>query len=216
MAGTEQRTAPQDQAGVAYPPAPWQLGGQGCISVFVLPAAQLPVTPAGFEPLIVAGRGVVIAGWVHYQEGSILEYGELFAAVSGRFAGKPTATVTHMWVDSPPSRAGGRELWGYPKELAEFDLQLDPAGSAAAWADGAELAHGTFHARFRLPRLPQLKTGTVQPVDGRLTPIPCVGSARPVLGRGTFTPAPNGPLGFLTTGRRIATFGVQDFRATFG
>jgi len=201
---------------IAYPPAPWQLAGHACFSVFVLPAAQLPTTPDGFEPLVIARHGVVIAGWVEYRGGSVLEYGELCAAVAGRFRGRPAATVTHMWVDSEPSREGGRALWGYPKELAELDLRLSPGGSAAAWAAGREVAHGTFRARFRLPRLPRVRTGTVQVVGGRLAPIPCAGDARPVLGRGTFSPAPDGPLGFLATGRRVATFGVQDFRATFG
>jgi hypothetical protein len=172
--------------------------------------------PEGFAPLSVLGRGLMVAGWVSYEAGSVLEYGELFAAVAGRFDGKPTATVTHMWVDSAPSKAGGRELWGYPKELAEFDLRIDPAGSAVAWADGVELARGEFRATSRLPRLPDMQSGTVQPVDGRLTPISAVGSGRPVLGRGWFAPGPEGPLAFLTTGRRLGTLGLQDFRALFG
>jgi Acetoacetate decarboxylase (ADC) len=206
----------EQPAGAAYPPAPWRLAGHACLSVFVLPAAQLPAVPEGFTPLVLAGRGLMVAGWVSYEEGSVLEYSELFAAVAGRFGGRPTATVTHMWVDSEPSMAGGRELWGYPKELAEFDLDLDPDGSAVARADGVELARGEFRASTRLPRMPRTRTGTVQPVDGRLTPIPAVGSGRPVLGRGWFAPGPEGPLAFLTTGRRLATFGLQDFRAEFG
>jgi hypothetical protein len=43
-----------------------------------------------------------------------------------------------------------------------------------------------------------------------------VGAGRPVLGRGSFEPAPGGPLGCLASGRRLGTLGVQDFRATFG
>src|SRR5215204_7080901 len=31
------------------------------------------------------------------------------AAVAGRFRGRPAATVTHMWVDSEPSREGDRK-----------------------------------------------------------------------------------------------------------
>jgi Acetoacetate decarboxylase (ADC) len=210
-------TGTQTRAGAAtYPAAPWRLGGQAWASFFALGAARLPAVPSGFRPLRIAGRGFVMAGWVDYQEGSVLRYGELYAAVLGTFRGRPTATVTHMWVDSEASRAGGRELWGYPKELAEFDLRIDPGGTAIAWADGVELARGSFRPAMRLGRLPALPTGTVQVVGGAPTPIRAVIGGRPALGRGRLDPAPGGPLGFLAGAHRLATIGVQDFRATFG
>ena len=121
------------------------LRGQAHFHVLAVRSQMLPPVPAGFTPLRIGGFGLVVAGWVDYQGGSILRYGELLAAVVGRWAGGISATVTHMWVDSPASRAGGRELWGYPKELASFDLAIDPSGTARARdPDGAELACGTF------------------------------------------------------------------------
>jgi hypothetical protein len=55
----------------------------------VLGVPWLPVVPQGSTKLVLGGRGLAIAGWVHYQEGSVLSYGELFAAVVGRFVGAP-------------------------------------------------------------------------------------------------------------------------------
>jgi hypothetical protein len=184
--------------------------------LFSVPRRLLPETPAGFRPLIIAGRGFVVAGWVDYQGGSILQYGEVFCAVAGFANHRLTGTVTHMWVDSPPSRAGGRELWGYPKELASFELAFNPAGIARAEIDGNELAHGTFTSRLTLPFRVKLKSGTTQPLNGQLRPITLTVSGVPALGSGTFVPGPASPLAFLASSRRLASFALGDFAATFG
>jgi hypothetical protein len=84
-----------------YPPAPWRLHGQAQFHVLAVRTDRLPPTPDGFRPLVLGGRGLVVAGWVDYRGGSVLRYGELLAAVVGRWSGGLTATVTHMWVDSP-------------------------------------------------------------------------------------------------------------------
>jgi Acetoacetate decarboxylase (ADC) len=208
--------APQGTTSHAYPPEPWELAGDAVVSLFAVGAGRLPPVPAGFTPLTAAGRGLVAVGWVRYGPGSVLEYSELFAAVAGTFRRRPTATVTHMWVDSGASRDGGRELWGYPKELATFDLRLDPGGTAVAWAGGAEIARGGFRPARRLPRLPPSPGGTVQVVDGRPALVRAVSGGRPVLGRASFVPAPGGPLGFLAGARRLGSIGLEDFRTTFG
>jgi hypothetical protein len=202
--------------GAPYPPAPWQLHGQAHGHLLLVPRDALPATPEGFRPLVVAGHGLVVAGWVDYQGGSILRYRELFAAVAG-FAGRRlTGTVTHMWVDSDASRRGGRELWGYPKELAEFELDISPAGSATARAGDQELARGTYRARVTLPTALGARTGTVQPLGGRLVGVRMRVSGRPSLGDGGFTAGAGSPLEFLSGARRVASFGVADFEARFG
>ena len=70
-----------------YPPAPWVLRGQANFHVLAVRSRALPPVPAGFTPLRIGGFGLVVAGWVDYQGGSILRYGELLAAVAGRWAG---------------------------------------------------------------------------------------------------------------------------------
>ena len=194
-----------------YPPAPWELYGQAHGHLFVVRAAALPPVPPGFKPLVVAGRALVIAGWVDYQPPSALTYGELFACVVGFAGRRPTGTVTHMWVDSEASMLGGRELWGYPKELAEFDVRIVPAGSARASAGGAQLARGVFRSVVRSPLRIKLKSGTFQPGHGF---VRAVIRGRPELGGGSFDPGER--LGFLRGATRLGSFALGDFHCTFG
>ena len=201
-----------------YPPAPWRLQGQAHFHVLAARAERLPPTPDGFEPLVLGGRGLVVVGWVDYRGGSILRYSELLAAVVGRWSGGLTVTVTHMWVDSPASRTGGRELWGYPKELAEFELAIDPSGTGRARdvVNGDELAHGSFRALVTSPRALGAAGGTVQPLRGRLIAVRALFRCRPSVGRGSFMAPPGSPLAFVDGARKLISVGLRDFDFTFG
>jgi hypothetical protein len=201
----------------AYPPAPWSLRGQANFHVLAVRSGDLPTVPAGFNPLRIGGFGLVVVGWVDYQGGSILRYGELLAAIAGRWAGGVSATVTQMWVDSPASRAGGRELWGYPKELASFELAIDPSGTARACdPDGAELARGRFAALVTSPWRLSIRGGTVQPLDGRLAAVRAIFRSRPALGRGSISAPPGSPLAFVNGAHTLLSLGMRDFEFEFG
>ncbi len=67
-----------------------------------------------------------------YGSGSVLEYNELI--VTGALVSdgsKMAGWISHIYVDNVDSVAGGREIWGLPKELAEFTWeQCDRATSA--------------------------------------------------------------------------------------
>lgn len=202
----------------AYPPAPWELRGNAHLHLLVVRAARLPAVPDGFDPIVLGGYGFVVAGWVDYEGGTVDGYRELLAAVVGRWNGRPTATVTHMWVDSDVSRRGGRELWGYPKEMAEFDVAIDPEGTAAARDARGEIASGSFRAWFTSAwRVPSRRgTITVQPLGGEAVAIRGETTGHPSLGTGEFRASPDGPLGWLAGAKRIASFGVRDFETKFG
>ncbi|WP_308431733.1 acetoacetate decarboxylase family protein [Amycolatopsis acidiphila] len=64
------------------------------------------------RPVTVLGRAVVATAFVDYLPGGLLPYHELLAAVVVRRGRRLGLTITDIWVDSPASRAGGRELWG--------------------------------------------------------------------------------------------------------
>jgi hypothetical protein len=208
--------AAADREVEAYPAPPWALSGQAHGHLLVVRAGRLPDVPDGFDPLVFGGFGLVATAWVDYREGTVDPYRELMAAVVGRWRGRLTATVTHMWVDSDVSRRGGRELWGYPKEMAEFEVAIDPEGTANARDERGEIASGDFRAWFTSPLRTRAKGGTVQPVDGQMVAIPAITSLRLAIGTGSFRAAPDGPLGFLACARRIASFGAGDFRTEFG
>lgn len=105
-----------------YPEEPWHLAGRMYLSLWLVPARELPRVADGTRPVTVAGRGAVGAAWVVYENDSVLHYNELLRAVLVRDGGRPRVCITDIWVDSPASMTGGRELWGIPKDLAEFAI----------------------------------------------------------------------------------------------
>ncbi|AFY48464.1 acetoacetate decarboxylase [Nostoc sp. PCC 7524] len=59
-----------------------------------------------------------------YCSGSVLEYSELIVAPAVvAYRGKIGAWISHIYVDNSDSMAGGREIWGLPKKLAEFQAE---------------------------------------------------------------------------------------------
>ncbi|MDT9595187.1 acetoacetate decarboxylase family protein [Nocardioides zeae] len=213
----------------AYPPQPWDLTGRGWVSSWSLsPRARLPQLPAGVAPL---GR-LALTMFVSYAPPGQMTYAELLAGVLVRDRAQVGLAITDIWVDSPASRAGGRELWGVPKDLAEFDLDgaagpTASEGLLCARADGRTLATAAFTASrapgVPLPlRLPAaiVQTVPVGPVDApgartRWTPISARARAlRPARARWS-SPA-DGPLGWLADARSRASILVEDFDLRFG
>lgn len=166
--------------------------------------------------------GLYGAAFVDYHQGSVLTYRELLLARLVREGAVPRAHITDIWVDSAPSRDGGRSLWGIPKELAELHVVERPVGvtlrtSGDANINGAPVAA----ARFTGARVPSLRTPfrlslTQQHQDGSAVVTAVSGSSRnlPVLGRWDF--GADGPLAWLHGRQPVASFRLGDFRMTFG
>lgn len=207
---------------MAYPPAPWHLHGQLWLSLFRVRAGDHPGRPAG----------VYGAAFVRYEDPSPLTYAELLVArpargrveVPGRRRPvRPGVTVSDIWVDSPDSRDGGRELWAIPKELCRFG-HTDHTGSRSrvqrtTWS-AATNDRGIARARFSdvsrsAPRAP-LRGATVQPGDRAPVVAPVRGSARVLPCRGSWEFEETGPLGWLAGKRPLASFRAADFSLVFG
>lgn len=196
----------------SYPPEPWYLGGSMLISAFLVPPAALPPLdiPDGRRALRVGGKVVVGAAFVRYTPGGVLAYDELLIAVPNG----SRVTIPQIWVDSAASMAGGRELWGIPKQLAEFE-RTDTR-------DGATMAMGSvasIDARYGRPLLPgmrQVPLTTLQSFDGRR-----ILSRNRVIGRvsrlrATWTFDPDGPLGYLAGRRPFFSAAIRDASIIFG
>ena len=204
-----------------YPPEPWYLGGSLNVSVFLVPATSLPAgfdLPNGRRALRLGSRVVVGIASVRYLPGGVLDYDELLVAVPSLGRGGLRVTIPQIWVDSPTSVRGGRELWGIPKHLAVF-RQRDRRGvtSMTMSVDGAAVA--ALRARRGLPLLPgmrQLALPILQNLDGRVTL-----SHNRVVGRiaglrAAWHFAANGPLGYLSGRRPVLNIAVHNAAIIFG
>ncbi|MFI5493730.1 acetoacetate decarboxylase family protein [Actinoplanes sp. NPDC051859] len=189
-----------------YPPSPWHLRGQLYLSVFVLPHHEVPTLPPGIRPLTVAGRTLVGAAWVNYEPGGTLHYRELLAAVLVR---PLRFSILNIWVDSPESCAGGRDMWAIPKDLTELTI-ASPAAAAPGIAR-AGIAVGR--------RLPGRWPTPLPLVQGRAhdlirTPVRGTAALRP--SRIDWSIDPDGPLGYLAGRRPLLSVTLSDFRLRFG
>ena len=209
-------TAPLPYEKVAYPAAPWQMVGSLWLSLFRLKQDVDELRPAG----------VYGAAFVSYEEGSPLTYSELLVARSIRSGEhKRRVTITDIWVDSPASVAGGRELWAIPKGLCDFTLESSYRGpiTTTEWSAGIDrrpVASARFTDVSRLaPRLP-FKGGTWQPgiddTNGEERTATLRGSSKTLPARGHWDFDANGPLAFLRGARQLASFRQAAFTMSFG
>ncbi|WP_055498837.1 acetoacetate decarboxylase family protein [Streptomyces albus] len=180
-----------------FPPQPWRLRGQMYVALWQVPARRLPGwrLPPGVRPLGWRERRVVLTFWVDYRHGGTLAYRELLVAMAVRDGHGPAGCAVEAWVDDDRSLAGGRELWGIPKQPAVFAFTT-----------------GRHRGRTRRPRL---FTGLASPVSpggapdghaGPWPPVPPVPSAPGVPPVPPVPPAPGVPDAGPAeeTGRRAA------------
>ncbi len=108
---------------MAYPQAPWTLQGYSLQTLNLIDiTAARSLVPSELE-IISVWPGKTLGGVYvsSYGLGSTLEYNELIVVSAlTRYANRFGAWVSHIYVDNPDSVAGGREIWGLPKELAQF------------------------------------------------------------------------------------------------
>ena len=106
-----------------YPAAPWQLYGTALQSLHAIDLATArQFVPVDFEIVpVLPGKTVGSLYLSIYGSNSTLQYHELIVAPAlVRYRGKIGAWISHIYVDNPLSVAGGRNIWGLPKELADF------------------------------------------------------------------------------------------------
>lgn len=193
------------------PPEPWDLHGHHLVGVWLLPRGVAPPPHSRRTPTIrVLGRTVVAAAWFVYTEPSPLTYREVMATVLVREGLRPRVSITHIWVDSEASRDGGRELWGIPKQLADFP-STEPEHYAADGIGRVDVRRARM-LPFRVP----VGFRIAQDRDGALLVSPVRGSVRPGLASAEWTFEPDGPLGFLAGRRPLLSLVGRPFHLAFG
>jgi hypothetical protein len=194
-----------------YPPEPWDLHGHAYIGVWLLPRNRTPAPHApGTTVVRVLGRSIVCAAFFRYERPSPLTYDEVMATVLVRQGWRLRVSITHIWVDSPASRDGGRDLWAIPKELAAFETV--PQVSYAAQGIGSLVVQRERRLPWRWPvgfRIAQGRAGSalITPVRGRI---------RHGLVSARWSFASDGSLGFLAGRRPVLTLAARPFHLVFG
>jgi hypothetical protein len=199
---------------MTYPAEPWALRGQLHASAFLVPLVEIPVdVPPGSTPIKIGRNGIVGVIWVDYQAGGILQYRELMTTLILRRGRALLPTITHIWVDSPQSRDGGRALWGIPKELAVFDFE---GNSFAAHDEVGPLARASVRRLLDLPGRWPTNFAVAQWLDGKAKISPVRSRAGLALSKASVEADPTGPLAFLAGRRPFASFSLRDFDMCFG
>lgn len=210
--------------GETYPPEPWYLGGTLLVSTFLVPTRELParvtdtVRDAAVRPVTVGDRAVVGAAFVRYTSGGVLSYDELIGSVLVRRGASIMATIPDIWVDSPQSRTGGRELWSIPKHLGDFRRESSGRRVAASMTmDGAPVAAlDATIGRASLPGSIGIPLTTAQALDGRRVVSRNRLFPRVRTLNATWTFAPDGPLGHLHGRRPAVSVALTDASIVFG
>jgi acetoacetate decarboxylase len=111
---------------MAYPSAPWLLKGYALHTVQLIDAERArPSLPSGFHPVsILPGKTICCVYLASYEQGSVLQYHELIVTFLARYQHNIRFWISHIYVDNEDSVAGGRSIWGLPKELAHFSWHV--------------------------------------------------------------------------------------------
>ncbi|MEX1178528.1 MAG: acetoacetate decarboxylase family protein [Nitriliruptor sp.] len=210
-------------AATDYPPEPWHLGGSMHVTLWRVPVPTLPrsleaALPDGACPITVRGHALVGTAFVRYEPGSVLTYDELLVATLVRHRRRVRVTISDIWVDSPASVAGGRELWGIPKHLATFARsgQAHDPVRLRAEVDGTTLAELAVTGRARIPGWRRLPMPTAQRLGGveRVSRVQSLARLR--LARTAWRFPAGSPLTWLTGGRPLLSLSLEELSIAFG
>ncbi|MBD2741286.1 acetoacetate decarboxylase family protein [Coleofasciculus sp. FACHB-1120] len=124
---------------MSYPQAPWTLQGYALQTLHLIDVERSrPFIPPELE-IVSVFPGKTLGGVYlsYYGSGSVLEYSELIVIPAMvKYEDKFGGWVSHIYVDNADSVAGGRRIWGLPKELAEFTWEKgDRAGVTVRQGD---------------------------------------------------------------------------------
>jgi hypothetical protein len=215
-------TNPNSQ--VPLKPAPWQLTGNGFILVYWFSKSFLlksDLIPPGMMADFRGGPSVVVL--VNYHRSDVGPYYELLF-MPGRFEhkGQQFSSITKIYVSTEASVVNGRKNWAIPKEIANFDWQIDEDGLENVQVRQRDQTFANFMFQPFGPTLPA-STGLIppgwrtvmQPGDTHLLFTKLQSSGKVKLARcrdveidGNFFPN-------LTRGRLLVTCKVSQFDMIF-
>ncbi|MBF6062540.1 acetoacetate decarboxylase family protein [Nocardia terpenica] len=103
-------------------------------------AARTLLAGTGLEPVRCAGRALCALAFVRYVDGDLGPYHEFAVALIARVPGRRRSTGAYIhWlpVNQEFTCAAGRQIWGFPKEVADIRLARRWRGKRCeVWLDG--------------------------------------------------------------------------------
>jgi hypothetical protein len=194
-----------------FPPEPWRLRAEAWVSAWLLPPDAVPFSPPpGWRPATLGGRVGLGCAFVRYGPEGDLAYDELVAAVLIRRGLRLGVTIPWIWVDSPASAAGARELWAIPKSLAAFEGEPPTLVRGA----GRRLASVLARAAVRLPGRWPARLTVVQARSGQAVETPVRIRTRAAWGEAAWRTRP--PLPALAEEAPLFTLRLDDAQLVFG
>ena len=205
----------------AYPPQPWDLQGQMTVLLWRVPAEVVePRLARGVALVQHRGVTLIATAWVDYGPGSVLRYHELLVAAPVLQGRRPGVCVIDIWVDSQASLAGGRALWGIPKELATFGAFDGHTFAMTLEGRDRPVAEATWTPGRRLPGRWATRYGSVpsmgDTLDGDLRRSRVRSTAALELGTASMSVDPDGPLAYLSGRTPVRVVRLRDFALLFG
>jgi len=198
-----------------YPAAPWSLRGRALVSVHAVDIAVMrQVLPATLEILpVFPGKtlgGVYLSS---YETGSVLTYNELIVFCGlVKYGDRTSSWVTHIYVDNPQSVAGGRQIWGLPKQLATFRWTAGNHPQISVSQDDQMLCR--FEYQGQLPGIPTpipSFAGTFSLLDAQHVWSSVQGSAKTHLLVGAEVEVPaTSPFAAFNLTQPLMAFGLED------
>lgn len=204
-------------------PAPWSLVGSGYIVLTKLDPDY--VSKKGFLPEHLKGRftgGIGTVMYMDYLSSDVGPYRELlFIPGMFRLGGRRYYSITKIFVSTEASVVNGRNNWGIPKELAEFEtLREGPEEVIRVSRDGRPCAELHFQPLpWSLPVttsiVPAGRRTLVHHHDGKtyLTTPGARGAVSPA--RLTHAVMDESSFPDFTRGTLVCTVGVPKFLMTF-
>lgn len=119
-------------------------------------AAARLMAGTGLEPKrLPGGRAVCILAAVQYVDNDLGPYNEVAfcLAVGGAGDAPPGAYIHQLPVDGEFTCAAGRDVWGFPKWIAEIDIRVEDGGLRCHLAQEGEMILD-LHVRARPVPLP--------------------------------------------------------------
>jgi acetoacetate decarboxylase len=108
---------------MTYPSAPWTLQGHAVHTLQLVDRVQARAfVPSDLDIIsVLPGQTLGVVYLASYGPESALPYHELIVVPALTRSGIHLGFwISHIYVDHPDALAGGREIWGLPKELAQF------------------------------------------------------------------------------------------------